>query len=63
MFLLIYIIALALGIAVGAMFSWHLYLISKGETSVENHDFGTYRKLAKGRGQVSTRVAFTPIYT
>jgi palmitoyltransferase len=58
MFLLIYIIALALGIAVGAMLSWHLYLISKGETSVENHDFGTYRKLAKGRGQVSIHVVF-----
>lgn len=53
-FLLIYIISLALGLAVGAMLSWHLYLISKGQTTVENHDFATYRKLAKNRGEVGT---------
>ncbi|PVF99740.1 zf-DHHC-domain-containing protein [Serendipita vermifera] len=50
-FMLIYIIAFALGLAVGAMCSWHLYLISKGQTSVESHDAGTYRKVAASRGE------------
>lgn len=51
MFLLIYIVAIALGIAVSAMLSWHLYLIGRGQTSVENHDFSQYKKVAASRGQ------------
>jgi palmitoyltransferase len=53
MFMLIYIIAFAIGLAVTAMMSWHLWLISQGQTSVENHDASHYRKMATSRGEVS----------
>jgi len=51
MFMLIYIIAFAIGLAVTAMISWHLWLISQGQTSVENHDASHYRKMASSRGE------------
>lgn len=50
-FMLIYIICFALGLAVSAMCGWHLYLVSQGQTSVENHDASTYRKVAASRGE------------
>ena len=49
-FMLIYIICIALGFAIGAMLSWHLWLISKGQTTVENHDASHYKGVAKKRG-------------
>ncbi len=50
-YMLIYIICFALGLAVSAMCAWHLYLVSQGQTSVENHDASTYRKVAASRGE------------
>lgn len=32
---------------------WHLYLISRGETSIEGHDNDYFTKKAKERGVVS----------
>ena len=49
-FMLIYIICIALGFAIGAMLAWHLWLVSKGQTTVENHDASHYKKVAKKRG-------------
>ncbi len=48
--MLIYIVCIALGIAIGAMLAWHLWLVIKGLTSVENHDASHYKKVAKARG-------------
>jgi len=50
MFILIYVLALALGFAVSIMLAWQLYLISSGETAVENYDNDRYTKVAKQRG-------------
>jgi hypothetical protein len=47
--MLMYIVCLALGVAVGAMLAWHLWLVSKGQTSVENHDASHYKKVARKR--------------
>lgn len=60
MFMLIYIIAIAMGLAVTAMVSWHLWLVSKGQTSVENHDASHYRKIASSRGEVSQQIIVSP---
>ena len=49
-FVLIYIICIALGVAISAMLAWHLWLVIKGRTSVENHDASHYKKVAKKRG-------------
>src|SRR5258706_14759639 len=49
-FMLIYIVCIALGIAIGAMLAWHLWLVIKGRPSVENHDASHYKKGAKARG-------------
>jgi len=51
-FMMIYIVCIALGIAIGAMLAWHLWLVIKGLTSVENHDASHYKKVAKTRGEV-----------
>ena len=48
-FILTYILAVALGLAVTVMLTWHLYLVSTGQTSVENHDFDVYKKVAERR--------------
>ena len=48
-FILTYILAVALGLAVTVMLTWHLYLVSTGQTSVENHDFDIYKKVAERR--------------
>ncbi|KAG8865122.1 hypothetical protein FRB96_000011 [Tulasnella sp. 330] len=45
-----YILSLALGFAVSVMLAWHLYLITKGESSVENQDFSRYKDICKNRG-------------
>jgi len=51
-FVLIYILAGILCIAVVLMLSFHIWGIAKGETSVESHDFPMYSKRAKSRGNV-----------
>ena len=48
--MLIYIICIALGFAIGAMLAWHLWLIGRGQTTVESHDASHYKKVAKNRG-------------
>ena len=48
--MLIYIVCIALGFAIGAMLAWHLWLVIKGQTSVESHDASHYKKVAKKRG-------------
>jgi len=50
--LLLWVLALVIGLAMGVMASWHLYMVAQGETSVETHDNAHYRKLAARRGQV-----------
>ena len=49
-FMLIYIVCIALGIAIGAMLAWHLWLVIKGQTTVESHDANYYKKVATKRG-------------
>jgi len=51
-FVLIYILAGVLCIAVALMLTFHIWGIAKGETSVESHDFPMYSKRAKSRGNV-----------
>ena len=52
-FLLIYILAAVLCLAVAVMASYCVYGITCGETSVESQDYGHPRKMARGRGEVS----------
>ncbi|KAF8702223.1 hypothetical protein AX14_014457 [Amanita brunnescens Koide BX004] len=49
-FVLIYLLAIVLCIAVALMLSFHIWGIVVGETSVESHDFPMYRERAKSRG-------------
>ncbi|KAJ7625220.1 zf-DHHC-domain-containing protein [Mycena rosella] len=50
-FVLIYILAVVMALAVGAMCAFHLWGASHGETTVEGHDFDVYRRVAKRRGE------------
>jgi len=50
-FALLYMLAVVMCFAVGVMLSWHVWSVCRAETSVESHDYGVYRKLAKDRGQ------------
>ncbi|KAI9061189.1 zf-DHHC-domain-containing protein [Trametes sanguinea] len=50
-FLLTYILAVVLFLAVSAMAGWHLYMVASGETSVETQDHEQYRKVAAQRGE------------
>ncbi|EIW57164.1 zf-DHHC-domain-containing protein [Trametes versicolor FP-101664 SS1] len=51
MFMMIYILAVVLCLAVSAMAGWHLYMVASGETSVETQDHEQYRKIAGQRGE------------
>jgi palmitoyltransferase len=51
-FMLIFILAAVIALAVSIMAGWHLWSIAKGETSVEGQDHEHYRKMARGRGEV-----------
>ncbi|OBZ66166.1 putative palmitoyltransferase ZDHHC16 [Grifola frondosa] len=50
-FILTYILAVVIFLAVLAMTGWHLWMVASGETSVESQDYEHYRKLARGRGE------------
>lgn len=50
-FIMTYILALALGLAVGVMLVWQLSLIAAAQSSVENQDFARYQEVAKARGE------------
>ena len=56
LFLLIYVLAAVMGVAVGALACWHLLLVARGETSVENQDNAEYKKLARARQSSFTNV-------
>ncbi|SNX85423.1 uncharacterized protein MEPE_04132 [Melanopsichium pennsylvanicum] len=49
--MLLFILALVMGLALGVMAGWQVILIGRGETSVESQDNAHYRELAKKRGQ------------
>ena len=48
--ILLYILALVMGFALGVMAGWQFILIARGETSVESNDNGHYREVARKRG-------------
>lgn len=48
-----YIIAVVMFLAVGIMGGYHLWSVSRGETSVEAQDHEVYHTRAKTRGEVS----------
>lgn len=50
-FLMSYMLSIVLCLAVFIMLLWHIWSISKGETSVEAQDHEIYRKIAKERGE------------
>ena len=52
MFAMIFILSAVICAAVGIMLSYHLYGISRAETSVEAQDHEEYRKKAKDRNEV-----------
>lgn len=51
-FLLIYILAGVIGLALVFMGGYHLWSAAVGETSVESQDHDVYRRMAKRRGDV-----------
>ncbi|KAG8700047.1 hypothetical protein FRC09_006210 [Ceratobasidium sp. 395] len=50
-YIIIYILALALGLAVCVMLLWNVYQIGQGVTTVEGYDYGLYAERAKDRGE------------
>ncbi|KAH9924107.1 DHHC palmitoyltransferase-domain-containing protein [Amylocystis lapponica] len=50
-FLLMYILAAVMCMAVSAMAGWHLWSVACGETSVESQDHEQYRRIARSRGE------------
>ena len=51
-FLLCYILSVVICLTIEVMCTWHLWNVVKGETTVENHDFEAYCKLAKSREDI-----------
>ncbi|WWD19997.1 hypothetical protein CI109_104470 [Kwoniella shandongensis] len=51
-FTLIYVLCIAIGVAVPVLMSWHLYMVSKGETSIESHDNAYLEKKAQQEGLI-----------
>jgi hypothetical protein len=51
-YIIIYILCLALGLAVLVMLLWNIYQIGKGVTTVEGYDHGIYADRARSRGEV-----------
>jgi palmitoyltransferase len=62
-FILIYILAVVMALAVGIMCTFHLWSVAHGETTVEGHDFGVYRNVARSRGEVSILLGATRPHT
>ncbi|KAF7337106.1 Palmitoyltransferase [Mycena venus] len=50
-FILIYILAIVMALAVGIMCSFHLWTVAHGETTVESQDHEIYRRMAKSRNE------------
>jgi palmitoyltransferase len=53
-FTLAWVLAVACGGAVLVLGSWHLFMVMRGETSIESHDNGFLEKKAKEEGLVRT---------
>ncbi|KAL7423685.1 hypothetical protein Q5752_001267 [Cryptotrichosporon argae] len=51
-FTLIYVLCLAIGIAVFTLCTWHLVMVSNGETSIESHDNVYLENKAKAEGMI-----------
>ncbi|KAG6812667.1 hypothetical protein H0H92_001425 [Tricholoma furcatifolium] len=51
-FIVTYLLAVVLFLAVGIMLSYHLWSISSGETTVEAQDHEVYSKKARSRGEM-----------
>ncbi|EIW72914.1 hypothetical protein TREMEDRAFT_42080 [Tremella mesenterica DSM 1558] len=49
---LLYVLSLAIGFCVPVLLLWHLYMVSKGETSVESHDNAYLETRAKAEGLI-----------
>lgn len=52
-YIIVYILSLALGLAVLVMLLWNIYQIGKGVTTVEGYDHGIYADRARSRGEVT----------
>ena len=52
LFTIVYLVSLAMCLAVGAMFIWQVWSVAIGETAVESYDYQYYRKVATSRGEV-----------
>ncbi|KAK6996479.1 Palmitoyltransferase [Favolaschia claudopus] len=50
-FIMTYILAAVMALAVGIMCAFHLWGVAHGETTVEGQDFEVYRRMAKSRGE------------
>ncbi|KAK7006269.1 Palmitoyltransferase [Favolaschia claudopus] len=50
-FIMTYILAAVMALAVGIMCAFHLWGVAHGETTVEGQDHEVYRKMAKSRGE------------
>ncbi|KAJ7726293.1 hypothetical protein B0H14DRAFT_3899821 [Mycena olivaceomarginata] len=50
-FILVYILAVVMALAVGIMCGFHLWTVAHGETTVESQDHDTYRRMAKARNE------------
>ncbi|WFD32076.1 protein S-acyltransferase [Malassezia sp. CBS 17886] len=56
LFLVIYALCAVMGFAVLILACWHLAMVMRGETSVENQDNSHYRSVAKERNESFTNV-------
>ncbi|WFD26462.1 protein S-acyltransferase [Malassezia nana] len=66
LYLLIWVKAFVMGLAVMAFAFWHLHMIARGETSVENQDHGTYKWLMKehyARSAKQRQQSFVNVYS
>ncbi|KAH9042253.1 zf-DHHC-domain-containing protein [Lactarius pseudohatsudake] len=51
-FSIIYFVCLVMCLAVGTMFTWHLWGVAVGETAVESQDHEHYQQVAQSRGEI-----------
>jgi palmitoyltransferase len=51
-YVLTYMLSVVICIAVFIMLCWHLWGVSRGETTVEAQDHEVYKRIAKDRGDV-----------
>jgi hypothetical protein len=56
-FTLLYVLSIAIGVAVPILGGWHVYLASRGETSIESHDNSYLEGKAKAERLVRLRPA------